>query len=115
MISISAFVSAIFLAQSAPPAPGGLQGLLGNNFMLPVLMLVMLYFLMIRPGQRQRKEMAARIAALQTGDKVVTSSGIHGLIHTIKDTTVMVKVAEGTFLEFDKPSITIVQKKDAAK
>jgi preprotein translocase subunit YajC len=115
MISTTAFLSAIFLAQAAPPAPGGVQGLFGNSFMIPILMIVMFYFLLIRPQQRQRKEMAARIAALQTGDKVITSSGIHGLIHSIKDTTVMVKVAEGTFLEFDKPSITTVQKKDAAK
>ena len=114
MISINAFLSSIFLAQAAPAAPGGIQGLFANNLMIPVLMIVMFYFLLIRPQQRQRKEMAARIAALQAGDKVVTSSGIHGLIHTVKESTVMVKVAEGTFLEFDKPAITIVHKKDAA-
>jgi preprotein translocase subunit YajC len=74
----------------------------------------MFYFLMIRPQQRQRKEMAARIASLQSGDKVVTSSGIHGIVHNVKDQTVIVKVAEGTMLEFDKPAISTVHKKDTS-
>lgn len=76
-----------------------------------VLMVVMFYFLLIRPQQRQRKEMAARIASLQAGDKVVTTSGIHGIVHNVKDHTVVVKVAEGTMLEFDKPAIASVSKK----
>jgi preprotein translocase subunit YajC len=79
------------------------------------LMVVMFYFLLIRPQQRQRKEQAARIAALQTGDKVVTSAGIHGIVHNVKEHTVVVKVAEGTMIEFDKMAIASVHKKDAAK
>jgi preprotein translocase YajC subunit len=66
------------------------------------LMVVMFYFLLIRPQQRQRKEQAARIAALQAGDKVVTTAGIHGIVHNVKEHTVVVKVAEGTMIEFDK-------------
>lgn len=79
-----------------------------------VLMIIMFYFLLIRPQQRQRKELAARIAALQSGDKVVTTSGIHGIIHNIKDHTVVIKVAEGTMIEFDKQAVAIVHKKDSA-
>lgn len=96
------------LAEAAPPAPS----LLGGPIPLMILMFVMFYFLLIRPQQRQRKELAARIAALQTGDRVITTAGIHGLVHNIKDTTVVVKVAEGTMIEFDKPAIATVQKKD---
>lgn len=96
------------LAETAPAPPGGL---LGSPIMLMVLMIVMFYFLLIRPQQRQRKELAARIAALQTGDKVITTAGIHGIIHNVKDSTVVLKVAEGTMIEFDKPSIASVQKK----
>ena len=97
------------LAETAPPPPGGF---FGGPLPLMVLMIVMFYFLLIRPQQRQRKELAARIAALQSGDKVITTAGIHGIIHNVKDNTVVVKVAEGTMLEFDKPAIASVQKKD---
>jgi len=105
MISTETVFSSLFLAQQQ----GGGQI---NPLIMMGLLGVMFYFLLIRPQQRQRKEMMARIAALQSGDKVVTTSGIHGIVHTVKETTVMVKVAEGTFLEFDKPAIASVKKKD---
>lgn len=104
------FATSLF-AQTTPTPPGGL---LGSPFVMMGLMVVMFYFLLIRPQQRQRKEQAARIAALQNGDKVVTSAGIHGLVHNVKEHTVVVKVAEGTMIEFDKLAITSVHKKDSA-
>ena len=102
MTSLSTF--SVTLAAADIQAPGGIGGLLGNPLVMMGLMFVMFYFLLIRPQQRQRKEMAARIAGLQTGDKVVTSSGIHGIVHNVKEHTVVVKVAEGTMLEFDPTS-----------
>ena len=78
------------------------------------LMVVMFYFLLIRPQQRQRKEQTARIAALQTGDKVITTSGIHGIVHNVKEHTVVIKVAEGTMIEFDKAAVAAVHKKEVA-
>lgn len=101
-----------FLA--AAQQPTGLPAILGRPEVMMVLMIVMFYFLLIRPQQRQRKEQQARIAALQAGDKVVTSAGIHGIVHHVKEHTVMVKVAEGTTLEFDKMAITTVHKKETA-
>jgi preprotein translocase subunit YajC len=103
------------LLAQAQPAPQVPAGLLGSPFVMMGLMVVMFYFLLIRPQQRQRKEQAARIAALQAGDKVITSAGIHGIVHNVKDHTVVLKVAEGTMIEFDKMAIASVHKKDAAK
>ena len=99
------------LAQAAP-APQG--GILGNPLIMMGLMIVMFYFLLIRPQQRQRKEPAARIAALQSGDTVVTTAGIHGIVHNVREHTVVLKVAEGTMIEFDKAAIGNVTKKDTA-
>lgn len=90
-------------------APGGL---LGSPIMMLVIMVVLFYFLLIRPQQKQRKEQMQRISALETGDKVVTTAGIHGIVHKIKDKTVSIKVAESTMIEFDKMAITSVTKKD---
>ncbi len=110
MIQIPTLFATAQLADAAP----GPNGIMGSPFVMMGLMIVMFYFLLIRPQQRQRKEQAARIAALQSGDKVVTTSGIHGIVHNVKEHTVVVKVAEGTMLEFDKAAIALVQKKDAA-
>lgn len=101
------------LAAAAPADNQGAGGLFGSPFVMMGLMVVMFYFLLIRPQQRQRKEQAARIAALKSGDKVITTAGLHGIVHNVKDTTVMVKVAEGTNLEFDKAAIASVAKKES--
>ena len=79
-----------------------------------VLMVVMFYFLLIRPQQRQRKELQKRIDALQKGDEVVTTAGIHAIVHNIKERTVVLKVAEGVMMEFDKPAVATVIKKEAS-
>ena len=105
------FSTAFLLAQATDSTQP--QSILGNPLIMMVLMVVMFYFLLIRPQQRQRKELAARIASLQTGDRVITTSGIHGIIHNVRETTAVIKVAEGTMLEFDKAAVATVQKKDA--
>lgn len=98
------------LAQDKPSG-----GLLGNPLVMMGLMIVMFYFLLIRPQQRQRKELQQRINSLQTGDRVVTTAGIHAIVHNIKEKTVVLKLAEGTMVEFDKPAIASVQKKKSAE
>jgi preprotein translocase subunit YajC len=97
---------------AAAPTQQGPQSILGHPMFMMVVMVIIFYFLLIRPQQRQRKEQAARIAALKAGDKVITTAGLHGIVHSVKDTTVVIKVAEGTNLEFDKAAVASVAKKD---
>lgn len=71
---------------------------------------IIFYFLLIRPQQKQRKEHQALITSLKTGDKVVTSSGFHGMIANVKEQTFIVKFAENVKFEIDKAAITGVEK-----
>ena len=105
---------ALFLAQAPAPAPGGTgSGLIG---MLPfVFTFVIMYYMFLRPQMRRQKEQAKLVSALKTGDRVVTSSGIHGLISNVKETTVIVKVADNVKLEMEKTAVTNVVKANDAK
>lgn len=98
------------LAQAAPAAaPGGAGG--SAMFIVQLLALaVIFYFLIIRPQQKRQKELAALVASVKTGDKVVMSSGIHGIISNVKETTILVKVADNVKIEFDKSSVASVAK-----
>lgn len=69
---------------------------------------IIFYFLLIRPQQKQRKEQQKLIAALKTGDKVVTASGIHGMIANVKERTVLLKVADNVKIEIDKAAVATV-------
>jgi preprotein translocase subunit YajC len=99
----------LFLAQTPAPSPGGAaSGLFG---MLPFLLLiVIMYYVMIRPQMRRQKEQAKLVSSLKTGDRVVTASGIHGMITNVKDTTVTVKVADNVKIEMEKSAVTNVLK-----
>ena len=69
-----------------------------------------MYFLLFRPQKKRQQEQQRLISALKTGDHVVTNAGIHGLIANVKETTVILKVADNVKIEFDKAAITTVLK-----
>ncbi len=69
-----------------------------------------MYFVMIRPQKKRQDEQKKLISSLKTGDHVVTNAGIHGLISNVKDTTVMVKVADNVKIEMEKSAVTHVLK-----
>ncbi len=77
-------------------------------------MFIILYYVMIRPQTKRQKEQQRLIAALKTGDRVVTSAGIHGMITNVKDTTVTLKVADNVKLELEKSAVTNVLKSNGA-
>lgn len=100
----------LFLAQAASPAPGTPEQPPFFMSIAPLIFVfVIFYFLLIRPQQKRAKEHAKLVAGIKTGDKVITSSGIHGIVANVKDKTVMVKVADNVKLEFDRAAITSIE------
>jgi preprotein translocase subunit YajC len=98
-----------FLAQAQSPAPSGPGG--GIGFFVPFIFLfIIMYFVMIRPQKKRQEQQRKLIGSLKTGDSVVTNAGIHGLISNVKDTTVIVKVADNVKIEMEKSAIaTVIQ------
>ena len=78
MISIP-LENTLLLAQSAAPA-GAQGGLLGSPMMLPILMIVVMYFVIFRPQQKRMKDQQDMLTALSKGDRVITNGGIIGTI-----------------------------------
>ena len=95
-------------AQAAAPAPGPGGGI---GFFVPFLfILIIMYFVLFRPQKKRQQEQKRLISNLKTGDLVVTNAGIHGLIANVKETTVMLKVADNVKIEMEKSAITNVLK-----
>lgn len=98
----------ILLMAPANPEQGG-----GNPIMsfLPfIAIIVIMYFLMIRPQQKKQKEKQRMLDVLKKGDNVVTTGGIHGKVTGFTDdnNTVIVKVDDNVKLNVDKSAITVV-------
>ena len=85
-------------------------GGIGSFFVPLIFIFIIMYFVMIRPQKKRQEQQQKLIGSLKTGDRVVTNAGIHGLISNVKETTVLVKVADNVKFEIDKSAITNVLK-----
>lgn len=81
-------------------AGGGMNGLL-----MMALVFVVLYFFMIRPQVKKQKEVKKAREAMKVGDKIVTSGGLYGKIKDMKETTVVIEIADGVKVTVDKGSV----------
>ncbi|MEH6411679.1 MAG: preprotein translocase subunit YajC [Hyphomonas sp.] len=96
------------LAQAAPPAAG--PGILTQvMFFLPLILIF--YFLLIRPQQQRAKKHRAMIEAVKRGDNVVTSGGLIGKVSKVGETEVTVELAENVRVRVIKAMIVEVRGK----
>lgn len=67
--------------------------------------------MIIRPQQKRAKEREKMLSALERGDKVVTSGGLHGTIAGLDEKTVLLQIADNVKVKVDRSAINIVEKK----
>lgn len=100
------------IAQTAN-APAAAPAAFDFMTLLPLLLMVLvIYFLMIRPQQKRMKEHRAMIAAIQRGDTVVTSGGLIGKVSkVIDDATLQVELADNVQVQVVRGTIAEVRNK----
>ena len=94
----------------AAPAAGGPLDTFGP-FLLPVALLVLFYFMILRPQQRRAKAHAATIGGIKRGDTVVMSSGIIGKVTRVDDAELQVEIAPTVNVKVIKSMVTEVRAK----
>ena len=70
--------------------------------------ILIFYFMIIRPQQKRMKQQQALINSVKRGDKVVLSNGMHGSVHEVEEKTVLVEIARNTVVRFEKAAIQTV-------
>jgi preprotein translocase subunit YajC len=95
------------LAYAMGQVPGGGGNGGGVLSMLPLMagMFAIAYFLIIRPQQKQKKEREATLSAVKKGDRVVTTSGVHGTVVGLTEQMMTLKVADQVRLDFDRSAL----------
>ena len=89
------------------------QALVG---LLPFLLIfVVFYVLLIVPQQRQRKKTQEMLSNLKSGDRVVTSGGIYGVVTGFRDTVVQLQVANQVKIEVARSAIANLQPEESAE
>lgn len=93
---------------SPPASPAGTApnstAQTANFVLMMVVMVVMFYFVLIRPQQKKAKEHTALLKNVKPGDRILTSSGIVGVVLTVKEKTITLRSAD-TKLEITKSAI----------
>ena len=95
------------LAMAPPPNGGGSGSLVSTIIMFGAIFLIF-YFMIIRPQQKRAKEREKLLSNMQKGDKVVTSSGLHGTIVHIEDKTIILQVSDNVKLKFERSAIATI-------
>ena len=91
-------------AASAPPGGAGGNAVLTQLVFFAAIFAIF-YFLLIRPQQRQKRDRERMLGAIKKGDRVVTTSGMHGTVLTLNENTVVLRVADQVKLEFDRAAL----------
>ena len=105
---------AMSLALWGPVSGPGSGGGSSLPMLLPLLLIPVLYLVMIRPQQKRQKQWQAMLGSIKTGDRVTTAGGIKGTILSIKDDSIIIRVAPDNLkLEVAKNAIASVTTQDS--
>ena len=97
-------------AQVSAPGSGGIM-----DYMLPVILVAVFYFLILRPQQKRAKEQKVMLGGLQKGDEVVTSGGVLGRVAKVGELYVSVEISDNVTVQIQKSTIQIVLPKGTIK
>lgn len=90
------------------PPPEGAEESGGFDWTLiifVVLLVAIFYFLIIRPQRRQQKRHQELMQELKRGDKVITTGGIFGVVESLSDDSVVLKIESGATIRVARNSI----------
>ena len=100
-----------------PLLEGAAQGGFGSfGFLIPMLLVfVIFYFLLIRPQKKEQQKTERMISQLQKGDKIITIGGIHGVVSSTKEKTIIIKVDDNCKIEINRSAVGAVLKDEPPK
>jgi preprotein translocase subunit YajC len=85
----------------------GGPGLMSNIILFGSIILIF-YFMIIRPQQKRAKERQKLLESLKKGDKVITSGGMYGTVAGLDEKTVLVQIADNVKVKLDRGSIATI-------
>jgi preprotein translocase subunit YajC len=89
------------------PNQGEGPGLMSNVILFGSIILIF-YFMIIRPQQKRTKERQKLIESMKKGDKVITSGGMYGTVAGLDEKTVLVEIADKIKVKLDRSAITTI-------
>jgi preprotein translocase subunit YajC len=111
----SFFTSSHWQLLMAPQGTGGQDSSPIPSFVMMGAVAFIFYFLIYRPQKKRQKAREELVKAVEKGDKVITSHGIHGTVAQVEDSTVLLQVSDNTKIRIEKHALGTVVPKNADK
>ncbi|HVP19512.1 MAG TPA: preprotein translocase subunit YajC [Spirochaetia bacterium] len=109
MTGITSLLPLLMGAPDGAPGSGGGGGTQLVTMLVTFgLIIVVFYFLVIRPQNRKQRDAKKMLENIQKGDRVVTIGGLHGSVESVKDDSVVLRVDDNVKLKFNKSAISQV-------
>jgi len=88
-------------------APGGFESL-ASTLVPFLLIIVVFYFLILRPQQKRTKDRAKLLEGVKKGDKIITAGGMHGVVEGVEDKSVLLKITDNVKVKIEKTGIASI-------
>lgn len=82
---------------------------MGTLIMFALIILIF-YFMILRPQQKRQKDRQKLLESVKKGDKIVTVGGMHGTVIGVEEKSVLVQVAEGVKLKFERSAVSTISR-----
>lgn len=94
---------------AAAPGGGGGGGILSSPLVPMVMVFVLIYFMVISPARKRQRKLQEMISGLKTGDKIVTTGGIHGVVVGISESFFQIRIADQVKIEVSRNAVAGLQ------
>ena len=74
------------------------------------LIILIFYFMILRPQQKRQKERQKLLESVQKGDKVITVGGVHGTVIGLDEKTVLVQIADDVKVKFERTAVVNIMR-----
>lgn len=91
-----------------PQAGGSGSGSMISTVVMFSLIILIFYFMILRPQQKRQKERQKLLESVQKGDKVVTVGGMHGTVIGLEEKTVLVQISDEVKIKFERSAISSI-------
>ena len=82
----------------------------------PILAIILVfYFLILRPQQKRQRQLQETVANLKIGDRIITTGGVIGVITTVRDTSFLIRSADKSIIEIARSAIADLDRSETEK
>jgi len=110
LMAVLLITTLVFMAGCIPTATEGEEGGLFDQYgiiIFLVLIFAIFYFLLIRPQRKRQKQQQQLMEELQRGDKIITAGGVYGVVESVSEDSVIIKVESGATMRVAKSSVAL--------